>query len=507
MNKTLPKGWVAIRLEEIAAINPRHPADLPDALPISFVPMPAISESNWRLVASNERAYGQVRTGYTHFAEGDVLFAKITPCMENGKAAVATGLINGLGCGTTEVHVIRLHGGIDPKLVYHFVHQTSFRREATQNFTGTAGQLRVPVSFLRDYEVPVPPHAEQRRIVAKLEELLAQVDASTARLAKVPKILKRFRQSILAAACSGRLTADWRNNHQSVKGVEAIIEAIRQRREAEIKTAAQEKRFRQIFDTPEDNDSSELPDTWRFTRLHKLATSFDYGTSAKSEKSGTVPVLRMGNIQDGKLDWSDLAYTSDKNEIESYSLQPGTVLFNRTNSPELVGKTTIYRGERPAIFAGYLIRVNAVPELDPEYLNICLNTNYAKDFCAQVKTDGVSQSNINAQKLGDFEVPFCPPVEQREIVRRVEELFALAERLETRYTKGKAHATNLTQAILAKAFRGELVVTEAELAAAEGRQFESAEMLVERICRDREGKEKSAVTASRRPRKGLAAKA
>jgi type I restriction enzyme, S subunit len=183
-----------------------------------------------------------------------------------------------------------------------------------------------------------------------------------------------------------------------------------------------------------------------------LATSFDYGTSTKSEKSGTVPVLRMGNIRDGKLDWTDLVYTSDKNEIESYALQPRTVLFNRTNSPELVGKTAIYRGERSAIFAGYLIRVNAVPELDPEYLNLCLNTHYAKEFCARVKTDGVSQSNINAQKLGDFEVPFSSLSEQTEIVHRVEVLFALADRLEAQYTEGKAHVDNLTRAILAKAF-------------------------------------------------------
>src|SRR5580704_10029928 len=96
------------------------------------------------------------------------------------------------------------------------------------------------------------------------------------------------------------------------------------------------------------------------------------GTSTISEPTGKVPVLRMDNIQNGKLDWDDLAYTSDEAEIEDYRHQPKTVLFNRTNSPELVGKTAIYLGERPAIFAGYLIRINQCSQLDPEYLNFCL---------------------------------------------------------------------------------------------------------------------------------------
>lgn len=463
MKHPLPNHWIAVPLEQVALINPRHPVGLDAALRVSFVPMPAISESNWQFLSTHERTFGEVRKGYTHFIDGDVLFAKITPCMENGKAAVATGLKNQLGCGTTEVHVIRPTSGVDPKYIYYFIHQSSFRREAAQHFTGTAGQLRVPVSFMREFEFPLPPLPEQRRIVAMLEDVLGQVDASAERLEMVGTILRRFRQSVLAAACSGELTRDWREGNPTIGDIEKTIECIRRKGEASIATRAQEERLQRIFETVESNDSSELPDSWRFLMLNKVVTSFDYGTSSKSAKSGRVPVLRMGNIQDGKLDWTDLAYTSDNKEIQRYSLKPGTVLFNRTNSPELVGKTAIYRGERPAIFAGYLIRINPIPELNPEYLNLCLNTNDAKEFCAQVKTDGVSQSNINAQKLGTFEVPFCSLPEQEEIVRRVETLFALADRLETQHKKGKDYVASLTQSILAKAFRGELVSSESEV--------------------------------------------
>ena len=156
MNDELPEGWTLTTIGGVAEVNPRRHRDLDDDLIVSFVPMSTVSETNWRLAASQERPLREVRTGYTHFAEGDVLFAKITPCMENGKAAVATHLCNGLGCGTTELYVLRPHSGIDPKYFYHFVHQECFRREAANNFTGTAGQLRVPVDFsaARDFQLP-----------------------------------------------------------------------------------------------------------------------------------------------------------------------------------------------------------------------------------------------------------------------------------------------------------------------------------------------------------------
>jgi len=349
---------------------------------------------------------------------------------------------------------------LDRYLFYYF---RSIENWLSRQGTGSTFTA-ISKSDLERLTILLAPLPEQCRIVAMLEKLLAKVDTCQQLLARIPTLLKRFRHSVLAAACSGRLTEDWRKKHPCNSSVVELIEKIRQRRETEAKTAAQKEKLRQIVTNVEENDSNELPEGWRYVTLNKLCVSFDYGTSAKSQPSGKIPVLRMGNIQDGRVDWADLVYTSDANEIECYSLQPNTVLFNRTNSPELVGKTAIYRGERPAVFAGYLIRINQLQELNPEYLNLCLNTNYAKEFCLRMKTDGVSQSNINAKKLGAFEVPFCPLAEQQEIVRRVEALFALADQIEVRCTRTKAHADNLTQSALAKAFRGELVPTETELA-------------------------------------------
>lgn len=307
-------------------------------------------------------------------------------------------------------------------------------------------QPNISQEIVRKHAVPLPPLNEQRRIVAKLEEVLTKVDASQKRLARIPVILKRFRQAVLAAACSGRLTADWREE----KGI---------------------------------GEGEDLPEGWQRLSLRGLCDGFQYGTSTKSEPSGKVPVIRMGNIQNGKIDWTNLAYTSDAVEIRKYKLNPGDVLFNRTNSPELVGKTAIYRGEHPAIFAGYLIKIKNRSGLDSEYLNYCLNSFQAKEWCQQVKTDGVSQSNINAQKLADYEINFPPLPEQQEIVRRVDSYFSLADQLEARYHNAKTHIDRLTQSILAKAFRGELVPQDPN--------DEPASVFLERICSQREATPKT----------------
>lgn len=339
---------------------------------------------------------------------------------------------------------------------------------------------------LTNHIVSFPPLIEQKRIVAKVEELLALVNAALERLAKVKEILKRFRQSVLAAACYGRLTADWSEKNPRVISAKEILDKMQRSRLEQAPTQAQKKKIKDIYSYQEREDSDILPENWEYVSLDKLCESFQYGTSKKSQASGKVPVLRMGNIQNGRIDWNDLVYTSDDEEIRKYGLNPGDVLFNRTNSPELVGKTCIYKGERHAIFAGYLIRINNFEELDSEYLNYCLNSIYAKEFCLRVKTDGVSQSNINAQKLGKFEVPFCSKEEQQEIVRLVEELFKLADAIEKRVADAATRAEKLTQAILVKAFRGELVQAEAELARQEGRSYELASVLLSKIEKQRE---------------------
>lgn len=170
-----------VPLGEVCAINPRAKrTGYPDDTPVSFVPMAAVDERLGAITTLEERSIAQVSKGYTSFQNGDVLFAKITPCMENGKAALARSLTNGMGSGSTEFYVLRPDERVLAEYVYHFVRQPRFREEAKRNFTGTAGQQRVPKSFMENAMMPLPPLDEQRRIVgtlnraAKIERLRAR---------------------------------------------------------------------------------------------------------------------------------------------------------------------------------------------------------------------------------------------------------------------------------------------------------------------------------------------
>jgi type I restriction enzyme S subunit len=182
--------WPTVPLGVVADINPRNRewAVFPDETEVTFVPMPAVSEVAASIVAPEIRILGQVRRGYTPFLEGDVLFAKITPCMENGKAALGKGLLNGLGFGSTEFHVLRPRRVILPKYLLYFVRQQGFRNAAKQRMQGAAGQQRVPEDFLRTFPIPLPAISEQRRIVEILDQAdvlrkkCAEADAKSMRI-------------------------------------------------------------------------------------------------------------------------------------------------------------------------------------------------------------------------------------------------------------------------------------------------------------------------------------
>ncbi|MFP6847311.1 MAG: restriction endonuclease subunit S [Pseudomonas sp.] len=340
----------------------------------------------------------------------------VVTCIGNlGKVGITTKL----SASNQQINAVVPDQGVDPTYIFHYCKTLKPWLESESSATTIS---IVNKGIFSTAPIPLPPLAEQTRIAQKLDELLAQVDTLKARIDAIPALLKRFRQSVLAAAVSGRLTGGWR----AQIGIGLSVEC-----------------------------SEDF--AWPAVRLGEVARDFSYGSSAKSQPTGNIPVLRMGNIQGGRLVWDDLVFSSDQKEIEKYALKSGDVLFNRTNSPELVGKTAIYKGEQPAIYAGYLIRIRCSEHLSPDFLNYCLNSPQGRDYCWQVKTDGVSQSNINAKKLADFRLGLPSIEEQTEIVRRVEQLFAFADQLEVKVASAKSRIDHLTQSILAKAFRGELV--------------------------------------------------
>ena len=184
----------------------------------------------------------------------------------------------------------------------------------------------------------------------------------------------------------------------------------------------------------------------------------------------------MGNLQNGEIDYRDLVYSSDEEDIAKYSLCPGDLLFNRTNSAELVGKTAIYRGSVPAIYAGYLIRIH--PLVNPEYFNAVMNSQYAKQYCYYVKADSVSQSNINANKLGAFLIPIPPSNEQKSISKEVSVFLPIIFALQEHETKVKELCAEAKSKILDLAIRGKLVPQDSA--------DEPASVLLERIRADKE---------------------
>ena len=275
--------------------------------------------------------------------------------------------------------------------------------------------------------IPIPPLAEQERIVAKIEELLPLIEEYGEAEQKLSTLNVNFpemlRKSILQQAVQGKLTA----RDPSDEPASELLKRI-QAEKAKLIAEGKIKKEKTLPVISNDDQPFDIPETWTWTSIAETCTNIQYGTSEKSAPSGKVAVLRMGNLQGGKIDYSNLVYTSNDYDIERCHLEYNDLLFNRTNSKELVGKTAIYKAEIPAIYAGYLIRVTPIL-IDSDYLNYVMQSHFFKKYCLAVKTDAIGQSNINAEKLKRFVFPLPPLAEQKRIVERVEELLAMCDAL------------------------------------------------------------------------------
>lgn len=281
--------------------------------------------------------------------------------------------------------------------------------------------------FIKNSPIPLPPLAEQERIVAKIEELLplvSEYDEVENRISALnTEFPDKLRKSILQQAVQGKLTERDPSDEPAIE----LLDRIRAEK-AKLIAEGKIKKEKIIPVISEEDQLFDIPDTWTWTTIADTCTNIQYGTSEKSAPSGKVAVLRMGNLQGGKIDYSNLVYTSNDYDIERCHLEYNDLLFNRTNSKELVGKTAIYKAEIPAIYAGYLIRVTPIM-IDSDYLNYVMQSHFFKKYCLAVKTDAIGQSNINAEKLKRFVFPLPPLAEQKRIVARVEELLAMCDAL------------------------------------------------------------------------------
>lgn len=328
--------------------------------------------------------------------------------------------------GADGVQVLKPHSEMDTRFLYFFL------RNLPIESRGYARHFKI----VKDAAYLVPPFAEQTRIAAKLEEILAQVDTLKARIDGIPALLKRFRQSVLAAAVSGRLTEEWRGSEEYFIESVMLADLVKNSLVGLVRSAAEQ---------------------------------------SKDEDQGT-PYLKMNNISNNwGVALESLIYVSvSEAENKRYSLKTGDWLFNTRNSQELVGKSCIWRGtDKVFVFNNNILRIRFSDRAVPEFIDIWYRSPLGCEALEKIKSATTSVAAIYQKALMNQIIPLPKKDEQIEIVRRVEQLFTFAERVETGVKAAQARIDRLTQSILAKAFRGELVPQDPN--------DESASVLVERI--------------------------
>jgi type I restriction enzyme S subunit len=449
----MPEGWALITLSELTQHRSGNSKLIKGKLHATPAPdlFPAFS-------ASGQDVW---HTTWEHDGDAIIISAVGARC---GKAFKA----NGKWSAIANTHVVKtIPAVLDCDFAFLLLNDESYwmKGGSAQPF------VKVAETFKRSFRLP--PLAEQRRIVAKVEELLARVNAARERLAKVPGILKRFRQSILAAACSGQLTAEWRIAEKTFESVDEML-----------------TRFGVVVSPVRDDlELSEIPAEWRWVSLRTVMDrneAFCYGVvQPGADDPRGVFLVRAGDLEKGTVDLSQLRRVP-RTVDESYPrsrLRGGELLVTVVGAG--IGESAIAPDECAGFNCARAIAKIPVRQNSATYILRWLQTRTARGWMENDARE-VARPTLNLEQLQTLPIPLPSIIEQREIVRRVEALFALADKIEARVRTATARVEKITRAILAKAFRGELVETEAELARRENRPYEPASALLERIRADRQ---------------------
>jgi type I restriction enzyme S subunit len=382
---------------------------------------------------------------------------------------------------------IRIHTTIDPiyiNLALRYQYNRGwFDKYQTQTTNIRNLNFR---DFITGVMIPIAPLLEQKRIAAKVEELLARVNATKERLAKVSMILKRFRQSALAAACSGRLTTDWRKDNMGPESGTDLLECIRADRERKITT----NRGRRHGAQDEVDTLPKLPELWQWTTFEQIVEPgrpIIYGIikPGPHDPKG-VPYVRVFEMKDGRVGPLAVLRRSAPERASKFMrsvLKAGDLLISKDGT---IGRVAVVPQElEGGNITQHLVRASVHPLLCRDYVVFAIRSQHSQNWLVGEKK-GVALQGVNVEDFRRLPIPIPPLVEQTEIVRRVQALFKLADAIEKRVAAVSLHAEKLTQAILSKAFQGELVPNEAELARREGRSYETASELLARIKSARE---------------------
>lgn len=491
----LPEGWVWTRLGEIALINPRNAAD--DSTVVSFVPMAMIGSRFEGTHEQELRTWAEVKQGFTHFAEGDVGVAKITPCFENSKACVFSGLSNGIGAGTTELHIVRpIAGTLAPRYVLAYLKAPIFLHVGERRMTGTAGQKRLPKDFLEQNPFPLPPLAEQHRIVAKVDELMALCDRLEAEQADAEAAHTRLVDALLTALARSTDAADFAAHWQRLAAyfdtlftTEAAIDALKQtvlqlavtgklvpqdptdepasellKRIAEmreerlasgypnINEAATQLRKQQEQSCP--SGLARLPEGWSWATLMQSAELVvDCHNKTAPYSSSGIPLLRTTNIRNGSLNLREPKFVTNET-YERWSArckpQSGDLLITR-EAP--MGEACIIPEGMTVCMGQRMMLIRLVPEtIHPQFL---LHTLLAPDMMERVQDKPVG-ATVEHLRVGGVEtllVAIPPLAEQHRIVTKIDELMALCDRLKADLVFARENRARLADALVQAALQ------------------------------------------------------
>lgn len=403
---SLPKGWQWVKLEDVCEINPRRPViERADSSLTTFVQMSAVDDLLGVIARPEQRPFSEIKKGYTFFAENDVIFAKITPCMENGKHAIANNLIDGFGFGSTEFHVIRPKEQIIPEWVWFYVRQPSILQEAKNYFTGAVGQQRVPDSFLKSLEIPIPPLEEQKRIAARLDEQMRHIE-----------------QARLAAEES--LSAAW-----------------------ELPSAY----LGEVFEGKEAKK-------WETKFIKDFAETGSGATPLRSRqdyyKNGNIPWVKTGELKDRFIDDAEEHVTEMAIKETSLRLFPAnTLLIAMYGQGQTRGRTSIITKPMTTNQACFAILPNE--HFNTEYLQMWFQYSYDR-LRRETEGRGGNQPNLNGIVLRNQEVPLPDLDIQKQVVAEVKRELSEVRALTTSLESQLAEIESLPSAVLGQAFAGQL---------------------------------------------------
>ena len=438
----LPDGWAWTRLESLFQISPKVHAD--DHLSAAFIPMEAITAGYGSEYRFYERVWGSIKSGYTVFSDNDIAFAKITPCFQNRKSVIFEGLPNGIGAGTTELKVLRTYGEtMIRRFALYFLKSPYFIEEAS--FKGTANQQRILVGYLESKLFPLPPLAEQERIVAKIEELMPWVEQYGKAQSELDQlnnsIQRRLRKSVLQYAIEGKLVPQQAEDG-SAEELLAEIQAEKQRLYAAGKLKKKDlahstifraedgKYYEQVGKTITCIDEEipfDLPVEWTWKRLGEVASilgGYAFPSETLKGESG-IRVVRISDFnEEGWVNKSVVRYSGPE-VLSQYEIQVDDLLLAMTGGT--VGKSCLVCYVPERMYLNQRVAIVRPIILLPRYVHALFESSFITRLIGAIKNS--TNDNISMRDIAAFLVPLPPLAEQQRIVSKLEEVLGVMDRL------------------------------------------------------------------------------